>query len=140
MENSSTDTRALSSAGEGGEGIGDTRCFGRNAVSNKPEWNHPANCVFVVEDDPSMRNTLKNLLRSIGLNPQLFASAEEFLYADRPDHPSCLILDVRLPGLGGLDLQTHLVAKTSPFQSLYDCARRHCNVSPRHPGRRRWRS
>jgi len=67
-------------------------------------------CVFVVEDDPSMRNALKNLLRSVGLEAQLFASAKEFLDADRPDLPSCLILDVRLPGLSGLDLQQELSA------------------------------
>jgi FixJ family two-component response regulator len=67
-------------------------------------------CVFVVEDDPSMRNALKNLLRSVGLETQLFASAQEFLDADRPDLPSCLILDVRLPGLSGLDLQRELSA------------------------------
>jgi FixJ family two-component response regulator len=68
------------------------------------------NRVFVVEDDASMRNALKNLLRSVGLEAQLFASAQEFLEADRPDLPSCLILDVRLPGLSGLDLQRELTA------------------------------
>jgi FixJ family two-component response regulator len=67
-------------------------------------------CVFVVEDDPSMRTAVKNLLRSVGLEAQLFASAQEFLSADRPDVPSCLILDVRLPGLSGLDLQRELSA------------------------------
>ena len=65
-------------------------------------------CVFVVEDDPSMRNALKNLLRSVGLESQQFASAHDFLEAERPDVPSCLILDVRLPGLSGLDLQREL--------------------------------
>jgi FixJ family two-component response regulator len=64
--------------------------------------------VFVVEDDPSMRHALNNLLRSVGLESQQFASAQEFLDADRPDTPSCLILDVRLPGLSGLDLQREL--------------------------------
>ena len=64
--------------------------------------------VFVVEDDPSMRNALKNLLRSVGLESQQFASAQEFLDASRPDAPSCVILDVRLPGLSGLDLQREL--------------------------------
>jgi FixJ family two-component response regulator len=68
------------------------------------------NRVFVVEDDASMRHALQNLLRSVGLEPQLFASAQEFLDADRPDLPSCLILDVRLPGLSGLDLQRELAA------------------------------
>ena len=60
-------------------------------------------CVFIVEDDHSMRNALNNLLRSAGLESQLFASAEEFLDADRPDLPSCLVLDVRLPGLAWAD-------------------------------------
>jgi len=64
--------------------------------------------VFVVEDDPSMRNALKNLLKSVGLQPELFASAEQFLDGERPDLPSCLILDVRLPGLDGIDLQKKL--------------------------------
>src|SRR5262245_60315338 len=65
--------------------------------------------VVVVDDDPSMRTALKNLLRSAGLAPQLFASAHEFLNACRPDLPSCLILDIRLPGLSGLDLQRELL-------------------------------
>lgn len=64
--------------------------------------------VFVVEDDSSMRNALKNLLRSVGLEARLFASAQEFLDDNRPDVPSCLILDVRLPGISGLDLQREL--------------------------------
>jgi FixJ family two-component response regulator len=64
--------------------------------------------VFVVEDDSSMRNALKNLLRSVGLEARLFASAPEFLEDKRPDVPSCLVLDVRLPGLSGLDLQKEL--------------------------------
>jgi len=64
--------------------------------------------VFVVDDDPSMRNALKNLLRSAGFEPVLFASAEEFLDASRSDLPSCLIVDIRLPGLSGLELQREL--------------------------------
>jgi FixJ family two-component response regulator len=61
--------------------------------------------VFVVDDDASMRESLKNLIRSVGLRVELFASAQEFLRSNRPDVPSCLVLDVRLPGLSGLDLQ-----------------------------------
>jgi FixJ family two-component response regulator len=72
--------------------------------------NPSQNRVFVVEDDPSMRSALKNLLRSVGLEAKLFASAQEFLEGERPDVPSCLILDVRLPGLGGLDLQRELTS------------------------------
>ena len=64
--------------------------------------------VFVVEDDLSMRTALKNLLRSAGFEPQLFASAYDFLQSGIPDVPSCLILDIGLPGLSGLDLQQEL--------------------------------
>jgi FixJ family two-component response regulator len=61
--------------------------------------------VFVVDDDGPMRVALMNLIRSVGLRVELFASAQEFLRSKLPDVPSCLILDVRLPGLSGLDLQ-----------------------------------
>jgi FixJ family two-component response regulator len=61
--------------------------------------------VFVVDDDAPMRESLRNLIRSVGLRVELFASAQEFLRSKRPDVPSCLVLDVRLPGLSGLDLQ-----------------------------------
>ncbi len=69
--------------------------------------NHP--CVFVVDDDRSMRESLSDLIRSAGFNVQSFASAQEFLTSRRPDVPSCLVLDVQLPGLSGLDLQQELV-------------------------------
>jgi FixJ family two-component response regulator len=68
----------------------------------------PETRVFVVEDDPSMSIALKNLLKSVGLQAQLFASAQEFMKSERPDVASCLILDVRLPGISGLDLQREL--------------------------------
>jgi FixJ family two-component response regulator len=61
--------------------------------------------VFIVDDDASMRESLRNLIRSVGLRVELLASAQEFLGTNRPDVPSCLVLDVRLPGLSGLDLQ-----------------------------------
>jgi FixJ family two-component response regulator len=61
--------------------------------------------VFVVDDDAPMRESLRNLIRSVGLRVELFSSAQEFLESNRPDVPSCLVLDVRLPGLSGLDLQ-----------------------------------
>jgi FixJ family two-component response regulator len=61
--------------------------------------------VFVVDDDAPMRESLKNLIRSVGLQVELFASAQEFLRSKRPDLPGCLVLDVRMPGLSGLDLQ-----------------------------------
>jgi len=64
--------------------------------------------VFVVEDDAPMRESLKNLIRSVGLWVEAFASAQEFLRSPRPDVPSCLVLDVRLPGLSGIDLQRQM--------------------------------
>ncbi|HYV82866.1 MAG TPA: response regulator transcription factor [Pyrinomonadaceae bacterium] len=67
-----------------------------------------AEMVFVIDDDESMREALKSLIRSVGLNVQTFASAQDFLQSARPDVPSCLILDVRMPGLSGLDLQRDL--------------------------------
>jgi len=79
----------------------------------------PENLVFVVEDDASMRTALKNLLRSVGLDAQLFTSAQEFLEADLPNVPSCLILDVRLPGLSGLDLQRHLTAVNNHIPIIF---------------------
>ena len=64
--------------------------------------------VFVVDDDASIRDSLRDLIRSAGLNVQTFASAQEFLTSQRPDALSCLVLDVQLPGLSGLDLQQKL--------------------------------
>ena len=64
--------------------------------------------VFVVDDDPSMRRSLESLLRSVGLDARLFSSAQEFMQAERPEAPGCLILDVRLPGMSGLTFQQEL--------------------------------
>ena len=64
--------------------------------------------VFVVDDDAEMRESLKNLIRSVGLRVEVFPSAPQFLQSKRPDVPGCMILDVRLPGLSGLDLQKRM--------------------------------
>ena len=69
--------------------------------------NHPI--VFVVDDEPAICLSLKRLVKSVGLEAQTFTSAQEFLHAKRPDGPGCLVLDVRLPGLSGLDLQQELI-------------------------------
>jgi FixJ family two-component response regulator len=68
----------------------------------------PTEIVFVVEDDASVRRALGALVRLAGLTVQTFPSAQEFLAFSRPDVPSCLVLDVQLPGLSGLDLQEEL--------------------------------
>jgi FixJ family two-component response regulator len=64
--------------------------------------------VFVVDDNPSVRTALKRLFSSVGMQCETYPSAKEFLQRNRPDVPTCLVLDVRLPGLSGLDLQSHL--------------------------------
>ena len=64
--------------------------------------------VFVVDDDASLRESLQDLLGSVGLRVAAFASAQEFLRRPRPEVPSCLVLDVRLPGLSGLELQQRM--------------------------------
>jgi FixJ family two-component response regulator len=64
--------------------------------------------VFVVDDDAAVREAVGSLLRSVGLGVLLFASAREFLASPKPDAPACLILDVRMPGLGGLECQRQL--------------------------------
>ena len=66
--------------------------------------------VLVVDDDPALRESVGRLLRSLGLETQLFASISDFLESDPPDGPACLVLDVRLPGKSGLDLQRELAA------------------------------
>jgi RNA polymerase sigma factor (sigma-70 family) len=67
--------------------------------------------VFVVDDDPSVRSSLKFLLSTVGLHVESFESADTFLQKNPPDVPSCLVLDVRLPGLSGLDFQRELAAR-----------------------------
>lgn len=66
--------------------------------------------VFVIDDDPSMRGALDNLLSSVGLDVRVFPNSQEFLRADRPDGPGCLVLDVRLPGMSGLAVQQQLAS------------------------------
>jgi FixJ family two-component response regulator len=67
---------------------------------------HPV--VMVVDDDSGVRNAMRSLLKSVGLNASLFASAQEFLAAYDPNQPGCLLLDIRMPGMSGMDLQQEL--------------------------------
>ena len=66
--------------------------------------------VFVVDDDSSIREAIKNLVSLVGLGVETFGTAQEFLRSERPDMPGCVVLDVELPGLSGLDLQRQLAA------------------------------
>src|SRR5271165_855031 len=72
---------------------------------------HDANpTVFVVDDDPEFRDSVGRLLRSVGLHTQQFSSVADFLNADLSDGPTCLVLDIRMPGGSGLELQRDLAA------------------------------
>jgi FixJ family two-component response regulator len=75
--------------------------------------------VFVVDDDRSVREGLVDLINSVGLKVQGFGSAREFLQRQIPDTPACLVLDVRLPGLSGLDLQRQLVRSEHPIPVIF---------------------
>jgi FixJ family two-component response regulator len=70
-----------------------------------------ASIVFVVDDDSSVRSSLKFLLSTVGLQVESFGSADTFLHRKPPDAPSCLVLDVRLPGLSGIDIQRELATR-----------------------------
>ena len=83
------------------EGLLADRFAARRATASDP-------VVFIVDDDEGVRGALSALFRQVGLNVQLFGSAAEFLASKLPEAPSCLVLDVRLPGLSGLDFQAEL--------------------------------
>ncbi len=75
--------------------------------------------VFVVDDDQSVRQALSSLIRSVGLAVKPFSSARDFLQATVPTAPACLVLDVRLPGLGGLELQRELTATHNDIPIIF---------------------
>ena len=75
--------------------------------------------VFVVDDDPSVRSSLKFLLSTVGLQVESFDSADAFLHKKPSDAPSCLVLDVRLPGLSGLDFQRELAARNTLIPIIF---------------------
>ncbi|MFL5493064.1 MAG: response regulator transcription factor [Gemmatimonadales bacterium] len=80
---------------------------------------HPTPIVFVVDDDVSVRESLELLIQSAGWQPETFASAQEFLARPRPLAPSCLVLDVSLPDLNGLDLQKRIGADRSDMPIIF---------------------
>ena len=75
--------------------------------------------VLVIDDDPDVRASVGRLLRSLGIDVQLFASISDFLKSDPPDRPTCLVLDVRLPGQSGLDLQRELAATNRELPIIF---------------------
>jgi FixJ family two-component response regulator len=83
------------------------------------ETNSSTPVVFVVDDDVSVRESLEPLIRWAGWQPETFASAQEFLSRPAIDAPSCLVLDVKLPGLNGLELQTRVAADRSEMPIIF---------------------
>src|ERR1700722_14120251 len=75
--------------------------------------------VFIVDDDPAIRESLVSLLQSVGLKVTALASVPDFLNCPRPDGPTCLVLDVRLPGLSGFDLQRELAATHIQLPTIF---------------------
>jgi FixJ family two-component response regulator len=88
----------------------------RASVATVPGSN---SCVVVIDDDPAFRASLGRLLRSVGLNSQLFASITDYLSFEPPRCPTCLVLDVRLPGRSGLDFQRDLVAANAEVPIVF---------------------
>ena len=79
----------------------------------------PKSSVAIVDDDPEFRASVERLLRSVGLNARVFASIAEYLGSEPPDCPTCLILDIRLPGQSGLDFQRDLVAANAELPIIF---------------------
>ena len=75
--------------------------------------------ISIVDDDESMRESTKGLVRSLGYQAAAFASAEEFLQSERVDDTSCLIADVQMPGLSGIDLQSWLIARGVRMPTIF---------------------
>lgn len=94
--------------------------------------------VFVVDDDMLMRKALGTLIRSAGLNVQVFSSAKEFLTQEPLEAPACLVLDVNLPDMSGMELQKRARPETQQHSNhFYYGARRHSHERARHESRRR---
>ena len=108
-----TNTRSAQS------GVGDAERNRRRGLPRRPAEDDVSALVFVVDDDEAVRDSLRRLLMSVGFKVEVFPSARAFLDARRPDTPGCLVLDVRLPGLSGLDLQRELAASDAELPVIF---------------------
>ncbi len=86
-------------------------------MPSAPDTSNPDSppCIAIVDDDESVREALRNLLRSVGYEVRAFCSAEDFLGRPESDAFSCLVTDIQMPGMGGLELQKRLVASGMPL-------------------------
>ena len=90
------------------------------ALSSRPESKSEASpTVLIIDDDPDLRSSVGRLLRSVGMDARLFASVPDFLKSNRPNGPSCLVLDVRLPGQSGLDFQRELATSNIQLPIIF---------------------
>ncbi|MGG2398028.1 response regulator transcription factor [Pseudomonas sp. SH1-B] len=80
---------------------------------------NPLSLVHIIDDDESLRQALDSLFRSVGMATRQYGSTQDFLNAERPDCPSCLVLDVRLPGKSGLDFQNQLLEMNIPIPIVF---------------------
>ncbi len=92
--------------------------------------------MFVVDDDASIREALSSLVRSVGLSVETFSSAKEFLRHKRSEAPACLVLDVRLPGLSGMEFSANWPGRQSNSDHFHHRTWRHSNERARNEGRR----
>jgi FixJ family two-component response regulator len=87
------------------------------ASAQAPATTEP--CIHIVDDDQSVRDALSSLFRSVGYKVQLYGATADFIQAQRADGNSCLVLDIRLPGVSGLDLQSHLNREQIPIPVIF---------------------
>jgi FixJ family two-component response regulator len=91
----------------------------RNAPPSTAQAGTDEPCIYIVDDDQSVRDALSSLFRSVGYKVQLFGATQDFIQAKRGDGNSCLVLDIRLPGASGLDLQAHLNRAQIPIPVIF---------------------
>src|ERR1700731_1580259 len=90
-----------------------------NSFYRSQRMTDPAFIVYVVDYDPSVRRAIKRLVESVGLHVELFGSAAEFMESNHPDIPSCLVLDIRLPGMSGLDFHRELAKAKNEIPTIF---------------------
>src|SRR5499426_2498290 len=95
------------------------RAHFRDPLSRAAAMSEANSTVLVIDDDPDVRASVGRLLRSLGMDVQLFASISDFLKSDPPNGPTCLVLDIRLPGQSGLDLQRELAATNRELPIIF---------------------
>lgn len=83
------------------------------------ELSNSSQTVFIVDDDPAIRIAMQALLESVNIQHEIFASADEFLQDEASHRSGCLVLDIRMPGLGGLELQDELISRGSPLPIIF---------------------